>query len=1122
MNRLSKILFVILFGWAGVQFAAAQGLGNAWHVPANAVPNIGGNMRSPLSGMDTGTTVTIYNGNQYQGSGNPGNQTGGALFYKSASGAWQSVALSFATQNGNDKFWRASFAAPPSANGVIQYYLQINYSDHANTFVYGTNSTSNVTATQSVAATNAFTFQMNPTLTVSGVNANYTTSHLFVDEIVGDSIPLTVVFNPNVANVDPATVQVFTNLNRRDFATLAYTDANGLATEEGIQPPNGNVVGTDDAHYYKAYAMAGSGEQFAVTLPAQKTGAYRLTARYRLNGSGTWNYYTDAGRRDHAIVVSPKEARDISLYELNTLTIDATGNQMSQRSTFADLHDPAKRFNLTYLKNLGANYLWFQPIHPNGIDGRQIDPNTGQPFTVGSPYAVKNFFQVMELMGRDNTRPGAMSEFQGFVADADSEQVGIMLDAPYNHTSYDAELAQLGTTLLKPGASPTDQIRNAEARFYSRGDIFNFSNNNYCLRASSSMNIAPAPDRNDFGKFGDTFDVFYGQYSALVCQNNADNGNYQNEGDVFNYTDPQWTSTDFTSSGLNQNITRNVWRYFAAYIPYWLTQTGHSGVNSTPADGDPATRRTLDRKGIDALRADFGQGLPPQCWEYIINVARSHKWNFVFMTESLDGGAVTYRSNRHFDILNENIVFPFKAATQTSDYRGIFDERRNAYGQGLVLLNSTSHDEENYDDPFEALVRYGVSNTVDGAPLIFYGQENGVSRTFGFSQYEVNFGKYIPNFKVFNDLGPIMGNQTFGLQQLYPVYGAITQARQFSPALRSSNRYYLNQIGGSIQQKIFSIAKYETLNGSPASRDVVFGFVNLDRNNDQQGSFDLNQDVDGNGQNDYGIKAGRTYDFKNLAAYLGSDPGRRNLFLNRRSGTQLLANGLFVGLNKVPSMDAGWGTNPYEAQYLKLYDVTVPTAAPGQPLPNNVYFYTIGNGAFVSWAAVPPDAEGIQPIYKVTYSLNHGPAAFFYTTLTSHTFAINPGTNLSVYVQAVNPNDNLSASTPAGPTSANSSITVLSAEGDEDGDGRTNAEEDAAGTNPFDPTSVFRITEVTRGGGGLVISWSSVSGRKYQVEGAASLKGTFTSIGPVITASGPTLTSTVSAGPAFFRVKLVP
>ena len=114
----------------------------------------------------------------------------------------------------------ASFTAPPSGNGVIQYYLQINYTDHATTFLYGNNSTSNATGSEPTAAANAYTFQFIPSLTVNGVNANYTTSHLYMDEIAGDSVSLTIILIPNAANVDPATVQVFTNLNRRDYATL--------------------------------------------------------------------------------------------------------------------------------------------------------------------------------------------------------------------------------------------------------------------------------------------------------------------------------------------------------------------------------------------------------------------------------------------------------------------------------------------------------------------------------------------------------------------------------------------------------------------------------------------------------------------------------------------------------------------------------------------------------------------------------------------------------------------------------------------------------------------------------------------------------------------------------------
>src|SRR5262249_28507101 len=147
---------------------------------------------------------------------------------------------------------------------------------------------------------------------------------------------------------------------------------------------------------YKAYTMSPSGNpgQYTLTLNAQKTGAYRLTARYKVDGNSNWVWYSTSPRRDHALVVAPKKARDISLYELNAMNIGAQGTLDTQRSTFTDLYngpgsrpyDPVtNRFNLTYAQNLGVNWLWFQPIHPIGVDGRQTDPDTSQPYTVGSP-----------------------------------------------------------------------------------------------------------------------------------------------------------------------------------------------------------------------------------------------------------------------------------------------------------------------------------------------------------------------------------------------------------------------------------------------------------------------------------------------------------------------------------------------------------------------------------------------------------------------------------------------------------------------------------------------------------------------------------------------------------------
>ena len=1036
-------------------------------------------------------------------------------------------------------------------------------------------------AGDTASAGHVFSFSLgtlgDPSLTVTTPNngtlsANYTTSHVFVDEIAGDSIPMSIVFQANAQNVDPTTVQIFTNLNRRDYATLPWTDSFGIATEEGINPPNGDVVSTNDNHYYKAYAMTDSGDHltFNLTLNAQKTGAYRMTARYKTIDPTThvqsgWIYYTSSGRRDHAVVVSPVQSRNIQLYEINTLNINATGDLPSQRGTFNDLIPGGGKAtraagapiaNLNYIASLGCNWLWFQPVHPNGIDGRENFPNTGAPYNVGSPYSVKNFFEVMPLMapdgsgftggtdptGNDNAagRTHARQSFHDFVVAADNSSMGVMLDAPFNHSSWDAEFGTSGplsgttltgianmNSLINPGSSPTDQIRNKEARFYSLSG-------NYAQRATSAAAIALAPDRFDFGKWPDVHDIYFGTYSALVDTSN-NSGNYNSESDQFlGYFgnsaypngDPNWNSTDF-NNGANNNITRNVWKYFAQYVPYWLSQTGHvdgsgnlSG-NSTPANGAYAARLVLDSRGIDGLRADFGQGLPPQCWEYIINVARSSKWNFVFMTESLDGGAVTYRSNRHFDILNENIIFPFQSAGSASDYRGIFDGRRTSYGQGLVLLNNMSHDEQAYADPYQALVRFGVASSIDGAPMIFYGQENGISgpvggsssSNFGFDHYETNFGKLIAQFKQFNDLGPILGNQGNGVQFLTPVYSAINQARQFSQALRSSNRYYLNQTGGgSVQQHIFSVAKYQNANASPGQSDVVFAFVNLDRSNTQSGNFDVN--VTQSGSNLFGINSSRTYNVRNIAAYTGSDPNRRNTWLwngnNGFTGSTVLSNGVFVSLNPVPGTDAAWGTAPFEPQYLKVYDISAPnTPAPGPQITNS-YSYALGNSITFSWNADP----NVNPSYMVTITVNGGTPFTITTTGTSYIYTGNFGDVVSVVVKATNQDSSAQSG-----NGSSSTVTLLDPNGDSDADGMKNSAEDIAGTNPLSATSVFRITSVNS----ATVTWSSVVGKTYQLKSATSPGGIYTATAPPITATGSMTAQSITPTPGiFYRVEIAP
>src|SRR5690606_13628667 len=127
----------------------------------------------------------------------------------------------------------------------------------------------------------------------------------------------------------------------------------------------------------------------------------------------------------------------------------------------------------------------------------------------------------------------------------------------------------------------TDQIRNKDARFFSRDYnpgvlgiarqnpyVFVDGGENYGDRATSAADIAPGPDRFDFGKWLDVKDVYFGRYDALVEFNDTPNGpevnSMRNEGDWFDYSDAEWNSNDFTQGGQQWNVTRRVWQYFAA------------------------------------------------------------------------------------------------------------------------------------------------------------------------------------------------------------------------------------------------------------------------------------------------------------------------------------------------------------------------------------------------------------------------------------------------------------------------------------------------------------------------------------------------------------------------------
>lgn len=1077
-------------------FPAFAQLGNVWHVPDQTRPSAvyPSSMRDPLN-PNSSVSVTFYQG-VYKAASNGNNQTGGTFYYRVGGESWQTTTLNWHANEAGDasgfvQIWKSVVTMPTSAGVLFEYYFATTFDAPFTTptFIYSNSGTA-TTAIQSTAQASPFSFTLTApvaatTFTVSSattgtLTADYTTSKLYADEIAGDSIPITISFSPGIATTE---VELWTNLNNRVRAGL---DADGDGIHDGILPPaapetkpDGYTSGPYPANgYFQAIPLTGSGGTYTTTLTATKTGAYRLTARYKTSGATSWTWYSG---RNHCITVAPKLARNMNVYEINVFNVNAIGPSFAQRSTLESLSDTGNtRVNLTSLRNMGINTLWFQPIHPNGIEGREVF--NGAAYDPGSPYAVKNFFEVNEVMtttynGASSTsanRSASMQAFSSFVADADAKGMHVMLDAPFNHTAWDCEVSSQGLSLFTEAGlntsewNATDKIKDREVRFYSSNGGAGTA---YSAPATSASDIASAPDRNDFGKWADVKDVFFGRYTTLVTgfpTADSSRATVALENDQMTWDDLKG------AAGSNGAVTRAAWKYFARYVPYWLEKTG------LPAGSSKADQAF---KGIDGLRADFGQGMPPQFWEYVINVARSHKWSFAFMTESLDGGAVTYRSNRHFDILNENIVFPWQSATTTTAHRDILENRRTSYGQGLVLLNNSSHDEAGYSDPWEAFIRYAVGSTSDGAPMIFYGQEIGTAASLSFDNYEVNFGKSIPHFKAWNSMQPqwtAWGLNSLGVQNLKPAYAGVGLAREFSPALRSSSRWFLNPSGTTTaDSKIFAVAKYEEANASPATKDVVFGFVNLDRTTARQNTFGIPSGLG----TLLGIKANRTYNVRNIAAYLGPNgeyPTRRDSLLWEavgRTGASIVADGIFIGMKSVPSTDGAWSTAPFEAQYLKLYDVTAPPAVTGTP---TISSSTTANGTTtVSWNAVT-DPEGLTPTYRVTASNG----STVETTSTSVSFPVlTPGT-YTFTVTALNPNDQSKTSVAS---TSSPSVRSLAATGDEDNDGQTNADELIAGTDPLNPNSRFAIETILASSSGFTLTWTPVPGKTYTVEAREDL-----------------------------------
>jgi hypothetical protein len=612
-----------------------------------------------------------------------------------------------------------------------------------------------------------------------GRDGNYGVVKYFIDEAAGEVIPIEVSVQVYADEAPPSVLQVevFSNLNRRDFAKVfeSPTDAGGASS------------------YYLTYPMtfsgsAGNNHLYKAQLNVSKTGAYRLTTRFRIR-DGPWLWHNDfdengTKQRDCAVVVSPKKVQNLSIYEANPLVVEAgSGGGFGERSSFEDFTDHDQdgydRFNLDLVRNkLGFDTIWLMPIFP--VTQERWDPSQNSVVanhSPGSPYATRNYFAANPALSAANNAAAAMSEFQYLVQKAEDMQLNVLIDVAFNHAGRDVVFGRGAVDLgLVPAAQENDRIRQVRPSWASRGT-------NYREHGGSPDGVAlfaPVDRNGEHNWFDAGIDWFFGDYSCLgpkIGYGDTSRGNAEDERDLL--------FTDLDPAGGYDFEVENVWNYFARVLGFWLDQTSNQ---------------------LDGIRADFAQGLPPQAWEYIINRTRQKRWDFVFLAEVLDPDKIRYRVNRHFDLITTVNHYLYRSDNvTTTDLINSLEAEASLYGfNAAVLHNGTSHDEDGNGNVWLMAARYAVAAGSYGVPMVYMSQPLGIAEKIDF-QYD---WRNIKNAWDSSD------------PKIFAFYSRVNEQRRKQPAFRSTNRYFLSQKQGGIDDRIFSAARW-------FGENVVLLFTNL-------------------------------------------------------------------------------------------------------------------------------------------------------------------------------------------------------------------------------------------------------------------------------------------------------
>ena len=119
-------------------------------------------------------------------------------------------------------------------------------------------------------------------------------------------------------------------------------------------------------------------------------------------------------------------------------------------SIYVRAHTPEGTFkaiipDLDRIRSLGADIIWFMPIHPIGVKGKKG--------SLGCPYANRDYRSV-------NPEYGTMDDFKALCDEIHQRGMKVMIDVVYNHTSPDSVLWETHPEFFykRPDGTPGNHV----------------------------------------------------------------------------------------------------------------------------------------------------------------------------------------------------------------------------------------------------------------------------------------------------------------------------------------------------------------------------------------------------------------------------------------------------------------------------------------------------------------------------------------------------------------------------------------------------------------------------------------------------------------------------------------